>query len=124
MAGRERPLDPGLAGEQPVERPVQLVLVGALDATRRAQGALSQGGGGGELGGRGDQAGSDQGDGEVTAARRAPVEERRQPQGAGHPEDRGDVAMGQAAADGECPTLGQEAFALQRALDELDDRGG
>jgi hypothetical protein len=50
MAGRETGLDPGLARAEPVERAVQLVLRGPLDAERGAQGRLPEPSGGGELG--------------------------------------------------------------------------
>ncbi len=42
VAGRERALDPCLAGEEPVHRPVQLVLVGALHPARRAPGCSAR----------------------------------------------------------------------------------
>jgi hypothetical protein len=121
VAGRERPLDPGLAGEEPVHRPVQLVLVGALDPETGTQGALAEEGRGGKLGRGGDQAARHERRREVPHPRRAPVEDARQPERAEHPEDRGDMAVGQAAADGERLARGQEALAREPGPDELDE---
>ena len=121
MAGRERPLDPALARQEPVHRPIQLVLVGTLDATRRTERAHTEEGRRGELGRGGDQAARHERRREVPHPRRAPVEDARQPERAEHPEDRGDMAVGQAAADGERLARGQEALAREPGPDELDE---
>src|SRR5450759_4340528 len=124
VAGRERPLDPRLAGEEPVHRPVQHVLVGALDPEAGTQGALAEESRGGELGRGGDQAARHERDREVPHPRWAPLEDARQPERAEQPQDRRDMAVGQAPDDPQRGLGRHEALAPQRALDGIDDRLG
>jgi hypothetical protein len=122
MAAGERPLDPRLAGEQPVERTIELVLARVGDIEDRPERALPKRAGGGELGAGGDEAGHDHGQREIAAPRRSPIEERLQPERAQYPQHRGHVAMGGAAHDPKGRRRGHQVLPPQRALDRVDDR--
>ena len=80
MAGRQRALDPRLAGQQPVQGAVQLVLRRAGHGHDLAEGRHPQQPGGRELGrGTHDPAGHER-DRQIALARRAPIEERLEAQ--------------------------------------------
>lgn len=80
---------------------MQFVLIGALDAAGRAEGAEPQEGRGGRLGLGFDEAARHECHREVPHPRWGPVEDARQLERAGHPEHRREVTVGQAAPDRE-----------------------
>jgi hypothetical protein len=124
MAGGEAALDAVLAAEQPVHRPVQLVLGRVGDPEAVAERALAEERRAGELGGRLEDALADEAEGEVPQPGRPPVEERRQLEPAGQPEDRRGMTVGGAAHDPHGVARRQVALAAQPAPDELDERLG
>jgi len=76
MAGRQRALDPGLAGQQPVQGAVQLVLRRAGHGHDFAEGRHTQQPGGRELGRGPHQPAGDERHRQIALTRRAPIEER------------------------------------------------
>ena len=78
MAGRQRALDPVLAGQQPVECAVQLVLRRAGHGHDLPECRLAQQPGGRELGRGTDHPARDERHREIPLTRRTPIEERLQ----------------------------------------------
>ena len=129
MALGERGLDRGLALQQPVERGVELVLVDLAEAEHFAEAGGGGGGrqrtGGGELGGGFEDAADEQGEDEVTAAMAVGAEDTVEADLAGGAESGGDVAVRQAADDGEGVALGgDDGAAFEHAAQTFDVGGG
>ncbi len=121
-------LDARLPLQQPVHRLIQFVLVDVAEAERRAQGrhrALGrQGAGGGQLRLRVDDAGGEQGHGQVAGAAGAAGEQGGQGELLQRAHDGGDMAVGQAAQAGEGLVGRDEALAAQDPAQRLDGGGG
>ena len=120
MTGRQPGLDRVLPVLQPVHRGVDVIGGRVRDAEVGAQGGVVPPGQGGQLGGRADHPGDDQGQGQVPlAARRA--QQRGQPQLGGHGVHGGDVAVRQRPGDGDRLGGGDQLLALQPGVDQVDD---
>jgi hypothetical protein len=72
---------------------------------------------------RAEDPGGDEGDGEVALARSSALQERLEAEGAEHPQDRGDVTVGQAPPDPERLVGPDEPLTPETPLDRVDDRG-
>ncbi len=131
MALRKRPLDPFLLPEQPVEGGVDLALpddAEAEDFAETGRGGIGiEGAHGGELRGRDNDAVDDRRQHQVAAAptgrtARAFAEQLRQAEGAGDPEDGGDMAVRQRALDRQrLLGLGHGDTAAQQRAQPLDE---
>ena len=128
MAFRQRRLDGGLALQQPVQRGVEFVLVDIAEAEHLAE---AGGGGGGRQRPRGgefrcglEDPADQQGEHEVPVAIAVGAEDAVETDLAGGAECRGDVAVRQAADDGEGVSLGgDDGAALEHAAQPFDVSG-
>ncbi len=129
MPSGEALLDPRLPPQQPVEHVEHFV---AADGTEAEQGTEAAGGGlrgqaasGGELGAGLEYAGDYGGEGEVTPAAAAALQEALEAKLTADAEDGGDMAMGQGAADAEGLLAGAiDLAAAEHGADAVDDLGG
>ena len=129
MAPGQRGLDRGLALQQPVQRGVELVLIDLAEAEHFAKARCGGGGrqrtGGGELGCGIEDAADQQGKDQVAAAIVTRAEDTVEADVAGDAERSGDMAVRQAADDGEGLTLGgDDRAALEHAAQTLDVGSG
>ena len=99
-------LDGVLAGQQPVERPIQLVLAGVAHPEAIRQRGVGEAPGGGELGRGVTDAGHEHGHHQRRCPTGTSPQQRLEPQPAGHAQDRRHVAVGQAGADLQGPVRG------------------
>ena len=117
-------LDAGLAAEQPVHGVVELVLIDIAEAEEFSQGGDGGFGGegacGGEFGAGVDDAGDDEGDGEIAVPAGGAGDEGVEPESPEGSEDGGDVPVGEAAAAGEGFVGGDEGFAFEDAAECFD----
>ena len=125
VAPGERGLDRRLAGEQPVERRIQLVLGDLLQPEHRAQagggGRGSERLGGRQLRGRGEDAADDQGDRELAAALAGRAEQAVEADLAQRAEHGGDVTMRQRADDAQrCLPGRDDGAALEQGTQPFD----
>ena len=125
MALGQRGLDGGLALQQPVQRGVEFVLVDLAEAEHFAEARGGGGGrqrtGGGELGGGIEDPADQQGEDEIAAAIAVGAEDTVEADLAGGAERGGDVAVRQAAGDGEGVALGgDDGAALEHAAQAFD----
>ena len=119
MAAGEFRLDRVLPVLQPVHRRVDAARGYRGGAEVGAQGGVIPPGQGGQLGGRGDDPGDDQGQRQVAfGAGRA--EQRGQPELDGHRVDGGDVPVRQRPQDRHRAGGGHQGGAFQRRLDRVD----
>ena len=119
VPGREFGLDRVLPVLQPVHRRVDAAGGYRGGAEVGAQGGVIPPGQGGQLGGRGDDPGDDQGQRQVAfGAGRA--EQRGQPELDGHRVDGGDVPVRQRPQDRHRAGGGHQGGAFQRRLDRVD----
>ena len=116
----ETALDARLAGEQPVHRLVQVVLVGAAQVELLGQRGGLPPPGGGELRGGVEQPSHDHGQDPVALGRALRGDEPVQAQAPGHGEQGVDVAMGEGAFDGEGVFGADEALSLEHPAKALD----
>ncbi len=129
MALGQRGLDRGLALQQPVQRGVEFVLIDLTEAEQFAEARCGGGGrqrtGGGELGCGIEDAADQQGEDQVAAAIVIRAEDAVETDVARGAERSGDVAVRQAADDGEGLTLGgDDRAALQHTAQTLDVGNG
>ena len=124
-AFREMPLgqlgcEAALARPQPVQRFVEVVLVGVFDPQLLGQRGVGPQPGGGQLGTGSEQAFDDQGHDQVALPRALGGEQPLEPQPAHGSQHGLDVALGPGAFDEEGLRGGDEGFAGQRAADDVD----
>ena len=120
MAFGQRGLDRGLALQQPVQCMVEFVLIDLTEAEQFAEARCGGGGrqrtGGGEFGCRVEDPTDEEGEDEIAATIAAGAEDTVEADLAGGAERGGDVAVRQAADDGEGVTLGgDDGAALEHA---------
>ena len=120
MALRETALDARLAGEQPVHRLVQVVLVGVAQVELLGQRGGMPPPGGGELRAGVQQPSHDHGQDPVALRRTLRGDEPVQPQTPGHGQHRFDMAMGEGAFDGERFLGTDQALSLEHPAKALD----
>jgi hypothetical protein len=123
VTGRELGLDGVLLVPEPVHRGVDVIGSRVRDAEVGAQGGVVPPGQGGQLGGRGDDPGDDQGQGQVPLAARG-AEQGGQPQLGGHGMDGGGVAVRHRPGDGDGAGGGDELLAFEAGVDPVDDVAG
>ena len=128
MALGQGGLDGGLALQQPVQRGVELVLIDLAEtehlAKARGGGGGGQRTGGGELGGGIEDPADQQGEDEIAAAIAVGAEDTVKTDPAGGAESGGDVAVRQAAGDGEGVALGGDDGAAFEHAAQAFDVGG
>ena len=128
MAAGEALFDAGLAAEQPVHGVVEFVLIDLAEPQHLSEGGdggfWGEGACGGELGAGVDDAGDDEGDGEIAVPAGGAGDEGVEPESSEGTEDGGDVPVGEAAAAGEGFVGGDEGFAFESSSDESDDGFG
>ena len=124
MAAGEALFDAGLAAEQPVHGVVEFVLIDIAEAEEFSQGGDGgfggQGACGGEFGAGVDDAGDDEGDGEIAVPAGGAGDEGVEAESSEGSEDGGDVPVGEAAAAGEGFVGGDEGFAFEDAAECFD----
>ena len=128
MAFGQRGLDGGLTLQQPVQRGVEFVLIDLAEAEHFAEARCGGGGGqrtgGGELGCRIEDPTDQQGEDEIAAAIAVGAEDTVEPDLVSGAECGGDVAVRQAAGDGEGVMLGgDDGAALEHAAQAFDVGG-
>src|SRR5271166_811190 len=129
MAFGQCRLDCGLAFQQPVQRRVELVLIDLAEAKHFAEARCRCGGrqctGGGEFGAGFEDAADEQGEHEIAAAIAIGANDPVKTDLASGAEGRRDMAMRQAAGDGECiPISGDDGAALEHATQAFDMGSG
>ena len=120
VAAGQPGLDRVLPVPEPVHRRVDVVGRRVRDAEVGAQGGVGPPGQGGQLGGRGDDPGDDQGQGQVPLPSRR-AEQGGEPQLGGHGVDGGGVAVRQRPGDGDGAGGGDELLAFEAGVDQVDD---
>jgi hypothetical protein len=124
VAAGQRPLDPLLASEQPVERPVERVLVRALDPEHGGERRLGEGARHRQLGAGGDHTLDDHRHTQRPLPRGPPVEQPGQLKPPGQRQQRLDVTRRQRALDAEALVERDEALAPERRPHQLDASSG
>src|SRR5580658_3358059 len=120
VPGREPGLDGVLPVHEPVHGGVDVIGGGVRDAEVGAQRGIGPPGQGGQLGGRGDDPGDDQGQGQVPVAARG-AEQGGQAELPGHGVDGGGVAVRQGPGDGDRGGGGDHLLAFEAGVDQVDD---
>src|SRR5215210_7661209 len=125
VASGQRGLDGGLARQQPVERGIEFVVVNRAETERFAKAGGRRGRrerpGGGEFGDGVEDAADQQGEDEVAAAVAVRAEDAVKADLARRAEGGGDVAVGQAAGDGDGVVLGgDDGAALEHTTQAFD----
>ena len=121
MPLRELVLDALLAGQQPVERSVEIVFVGVFDPELLGQGGMLPQPGGGQFRTGVQQALDDHGHDEVALARGFGPQQAIEAELAQGAQDSFNVAVGAGALDAESLGGGDKGFAGERAADDIDE---
>ena len=118
-------LDAGLALQEPVQGFVEVVWGEVPEWEGLAEGVGVEAAGGGQLGAGLEDAGGDQGDGEVAEARGLGIEEGLQAEQAQGAEDGGDMAVREGPLDAEgLGQAGDGGAALEQGAEVVDERLG
>ena len=121
MPRRELVLDAFLAGQQPVERPVEVVFIGVLDAQLLGQRGMPPQPGGGQFRAGVQQPLDDHGHDEVAPARGFRGQQAIEAELAQAAEHGFDVTVGAGTLDPESLAGGDKGFAGERAADDIDE---